>query len=286
MKQKLFFAMLLTGVLASAQTETDYQGKVGINTAEPKATLDLNPSTENAAVKPNASNEGLLIPRLSKERLAKVAPANLQESTLVYVNDASYAGSETTVKNVKSKGFYFYNGTEWTAVTGAGASSSVKTLYTDDGEISAARTVTVKNSGNLVFKREAGNNNEVVDVQGMLKVTSIDMNSDRRLKREIQPITQPNSLSALRPVSYYWNVEGEKRGGNKDLQYGFIAQEIEQVYPHLVNTSSDGYKSVNYIQVIPLLVKELQESQAKLKDLEGRLEKLEGKGSKANKSKK
>lgn len=283
MKQKLFFAMLLTGVLASAQT--DYQGKVGINTAEPKATLDLNPSTENAAVKPNASNEGLLIPRLSKERLAKVASTNLQESTLVYVNDVSYAGSETTIKNVKSKGFYFYNGTEWTAVIGAGA-SSVKTLYTDDGEISAARTVTVKNSGSLVFKREAGNNNEVVDVQGMLKVTSIDMNSDRRLKREIQPITQPNSLSALRPVSYYWNVEGEKRGGNKDLQYGFIAQEIEQVYPHLVNTSSDGYKSVNYIQVIPLLVKELQESQAKLKDLEGRLEKLEGKGSKANKSKK
>ena len=283
MKQKLFFAMLLTGVLASAQT--DYQGKVGINTAEPKATLDLNPSTENAKVKSNASNEGLLIPRLSKERLAKVASTNLQESTLVYVNDASYAGSETTVKNVKSKGFYFYNGTEWTAVIGAGA-SSVKTLYTDDGEISAARTVTVKNSGNLVFKREAGNDNEVVDVQGMLKVTSIDMNSDRRLKREIQPITQPNSLSALRPVSYYWNVEGEKRGGNKDLQYGFIAQEIEQVYPHLVNTSSDGYKSVNYIQVIPLLVKELQESQAKLKDLEGRLEKLEGKGSKANKSKK
>lgn len=283
MKQKLFFAMLLTGVLASAQT--DYQGKVGINTAEPKATLDLNPSTENAKVKSNASNEGLLIPRLSKERLAKVASTNLQESTLVYVNDASYAGSETTVKNVKSKGFYFYNGTEWTAVIGAGA-SSVKTLYTDDGEISAARTVTVKNSGSLVFKREAGNDNEVVDVQGMLKVTSIDMNSDRRLKREIQPITQPNSLSALRPVSYYWNVEGEKRGGNKDLQYGFIAQEIEQVYPHLVNTSSDGYKSVNYIQVIPLLVKELQESQAKLKDLEGRLEKLEGKGSKANKSKK
>ncbi|QHN65389.1 tail fiber domain-containing protein [Bergeyella cardium] len=283
MKQKLFFAMLLTGVLASAQT--DYQGKVGINTAEPKATLDLNPSKENAAVKPDASNEGLLIPRLSKERLAKVASTNLQESTLVYVNDASYAGSETTVKNVKSKGFYFYNGTEWTAVIGAGA-SSVKTLYTDDGEISAARTVTVKNSGSLVFKREAGNNNEAVDVQGMLKVTSIDMNSDRRLKREIQPITQPNSLSALRPVSYYWNVEGEKRGGNKDLQYGFIAQEIEQVYPHLVNTSSDGYKSVNYIQVIPLLVKELQESQAKLKDLEGRLEKLEGKGSKANKSKK
>ncbi|WP_120488473.1 tail fiber domain-containing protein [Bergeyella cardium] len=283
MKQKLFFAMLLTGVLASAQT--DYQGKVGINTEEPKATLDLNPSKENAAVKADASNEGLLIPRLSKERLAKVAPANLQESTLVYVNDVSYTGAETTVKNVKNKGFYFYNGTEWTAVIGAGA-SSVKTLYTDDGEISTDRTVTIKNAGSLVFKREAGNNNEAVDVQGMLKVTSIDMNSDRRLKREIQPITQPNSLAALRPVSYYWNVEGEKRGGNKDLQYGFIAQEIEQVYPHLVNTSSDGYKSVNYIQVIPLLVKELQESQAKLKDLEGRLEKLEGKGSKANKSKK
>ena len=79
-------------------------GKVGVNTAVPKATLDITPSNANAAVGAT-TNEGLLIPRLSKARLKNIAASELTESTLVYVNDATAASNPSTV-DVTSKGFY------------------------------------------------------------------------------------------------------------------------------------------------------------------------------------
>ena len=37
-------------------------------------------------------------------------------------------------------------------------------------------------------------------------------------------------------------------------QIGFLAQEVESVLPELVTTDTNGYKSVNYIGVVPILV--------------------------------
>ncbi len=47
----------------------------------------------------------------------------------------------------------------------------------------------------------------------------------------------------------------------KQRQYGFIAQEVEKIYPNLVSTANDEMKtkSVNYDGFIPLLVSSIQE---------------------------
>jgi hypothetical protein len=47
-------------------------------------------------------------------------------------------------------------------------------------------------------------------------------------------------------------------------QMGFIAQELEKVLPNSVQTdkSADAIKSVDYISIIPVLTKALQEQQA------------------------
>ncbi len=47
----------------------------------------------------------------------------------------------------------------------------------------------------------------------------------------------------------------------KARQYGFIAQEVEKIYPNLVSTASDDMrtKSVNYDGFIPVLVSSMQE---------------------------
>ena len=37
------------------------------------------------------------------------------------------------------------------------------------------------------------------------------------------------------------------------LQFGFIAQEVEQYFPHLVHTGGNGLKSLNYIGLLPVL---------------------------------
>ncbi|MBP7174027.1 MAG: tail fiber domain-containing protein [Cloacibacterium sp.] len=147
-------------------------------------------------------------------------------------------------------------------------------IYTSDGTISANRIVTVADTGSLVFQKPAGSTttNEVVNVLGTVKTTAIDLNSDQRLKENIKTLDSTTStLSALRPVSYHWNKKGKAKGGDDKLQYGFIAQEVEKVLPHLVNTDKEGYKSVNYIEVIPVLTKALQEEKLRNDSQEAKL---------------
>ena len=58
---------------------------------------------------------------------------------------------------------------------------------------------------------------------------------------------------------------------------GFIAHELQEHFPFLVNGEKDGkdYQSVNYLGLIGLLVKELQELKKKIKELQARIAVLE-----------
>ncbi len=61
-------------------------------------------------------------------------------------------------------------------------------------------------------------------------------------------------------MSYNWNALGKEHGGDIDkLQYGFIAQEVENILPAIVNTDSEGYKSIDYIKIIPFLTNAIRE---------------------------
>ncbi len=114
---------LLTGIVAMAQTQTteEVKGKVGINTDKPQATLEIQPNVANADA--NATtNEGLLIPRLSKARVAKMAAP--VESTLVYVTD-EVAEADNANFTGTGKGFYYYDGTtkKWVKQSGQAGQS-------------------------------------------------------------------------------------------------------------------------------------------------------------------
>jgi len=104
-----------------------------------------------------------------------------------------------------------------------------------------------------------GNASSTTTVNGNLIVNGTYSNpSDARYKKQIN--TLDNSLSniiSLRGANYYWKDE------NKDqrLQFGVIAQELEEVFPNLVHTNSDGYKSVNYIGLVPVLIEATKEQQ-------------------------
>jgi hypothetical protein len=95
--------------------------------------------------------------------------------------------------------------------------------------------------------------------------------SDSRLKKMITPVAKSLlSLTSLKGYHYYW--KDEKQGG--ELQTGLIAQNVEQIFPELVITNKDGYKSVNYIGLIPHLieaVKELDQRTAEVAELKKEL---------------
>ncbi len=102
--------IILLGLLAGTGLAFAQAGKVGVNTSNPEATLDIRPSAANAATTAT-TNEGVLIPRVSKARLNSIITANLKESTLVYVDNISGTTNPVT-SNVTSKGFYYYSSTE------------------------------------------------------------------------------------------------------------------------------------------------------------------------------
>jgi hypothetical protein len=75
--------------------------------------------------------------------------------------------------------------------------------------------------------------------------------SDERLKTNLQPIDNSiEKLTTLRTVTYNWQDEG--RG--KDAEVGVIAQDVQAVYPDLVNEDGNGYLQVDYKRLtVPLI---------------------------------
>ena len=54
----------------------------------------------------------------------------------------------------------------------------------------------------------------------------------------------------------------------KNKHYGLIAQELQEIYPDLVVESQDGFLAINYLEIIPLLIRSVQELNAKVEQYE------------------
>lgn len=141
---------ITAGLVASAAAFAQATGKVGVNTATPAATLEITPTTTNAA-DGATTNEGILIPRLTAARVAATAAPVV--GTLVYVTNAP-SGANATSFSDTTAGFYYWNGTIWTKM-GAGAAGVANNLYTADGVLATARTVN-QNNQNLTFTTGTG----------------------------------------------------------------------------------------------------------------------------------
>ncbi|MBK8495244.1 MAG: tail fiber domain-containing protein [Chitinophagaceae bacterium] len=57
-------------------------------------------------------------------------------------------------------------------------------------------------------------------------------------------------------------------------QIGFIAQEVEKVFPELVVTCKDGYKAVDYSKITPVLLEAIKDQQKQIDELNRKVEKL------------
>jgi len=56
-------------------------------------------------------------------------------------------------------------------------------------------------------------------------------------------------------------------GFDKETQLGFIAQEFEKVIPELVRNDENGYKSIDYVKLTPVLVEAIREQQKQIDEL-------------------
>ena len=120
-----------------------------------------------------------------------------------------------------------------------------------------------------------------VSVTGTVTASGSALISDRRYKKNITSISNTSTIEGLlnlRPVFYDWRRdEFPKHNFDSFTHYGFIAQEVEEVMPELVGSDENGWKTLRYIDVIPLLVKSFQIQQDELKVQEERILSLESK---------
>jgi hypothetical protein len=101
-----------------------------------------------------------------------------------------------------------------------------------------------------------------------LYASGFNQSSDLTLKTNINTLTNPlDKITALRGVSFNWIESGEP-------SIGFVAQEVQEVLPELVQ-GMEGGLSVEYSNIVAVAVEAIKELKAENDDLKARLEALE-----------
>ncbi|MDA3817861.1 MAG: tail fiber domain-containing protein [Prolixibacteraceae bacterium] len=132
----------------------------------------------------------------------------------------------------------------------------------------------VDNSWNSVFK---------VFGDGTVTVNGVAVHSDSTLKEDI--ITMDNQIDKLKKingVTYHLKRDKANDSKKKKTHYGFLAQDVEKIYPDMVFTNDSGVKSIFYTELIPVLLEAVKTQQAEIEsqnkqliEIEKRLAKLE-----------
>jgi hypothetical protein len=98
--------------------------------------------------------------------------------------------------------------------------------------------------------------------------------SDASLKQSVETMTDGLAIvAALRPVRFDWKPEA-RMGDHR--QFGFIADEVEEVAPEVIGRTRAGTRTLDYAKLTAALVGAVQSQQERIDSLEARLAALGG----------
>lgn len=193
----------------------------------------------------------------------------------------TYTGGKLGINNASTDTYYSLNAKDWSG------------MY-----------MTCKSSNFLQFDltpanpRIAGTGDEVAfyntqtDTFNSIQVANVYNYSDARAKDDVRTLESGLSyVLSLRPVSYKWKHDEKVQSFSSNLddavptvacgpmeddktQYGFLAQEVEEVIPDAIKTDEEGHKMINYTAIIPMLVQAVQELQATVEAQAQKIEQL------------
>ena len=151
----------------------------------------------------------------------------------------------------------------------AGATNSTDRLYLIGATSQEANpqtysksTVYIKDDG-ILMSLQGFIGGTITSVTAIYAVNGFFDTSDARVKTNVVEI-DASKADRVRLVEFD-RTDMEHHG------YGVIAQELEKVYPEMVNTDDKGFKSVNYDELAMVKIKYLEDKVARLEALVGRL---------------
>jgi len=159
-------------------------------------------------------------------------------------------GGDTTVNGITASNFKFSGAGEFggsiafnNAISVAGVSTLASTNVT--GNITATGNLTVN-----------GTINAGADIVAF-------SSSDSRLKDNLITIDSKNYVNSLTGFEFDWNERSKRSGKGK----GIIAQDLYKIDKSLVHVNNDGYLSVDYIGLIPVLIEEVKRLNIEIEEL-------------------
>jgi hypothetical protein len=291
----VFFGTDIVGVSTGGteRMRVDASGNVGIGTSSPGVVLNVVGATGIRVRGANSASSGALDLRadntactINANTFDAAVPLVFQIATTERMRIDSSGNLLVGATSAAGERFAVYN-TSTSQVTAIVRNNQTSSTATDIFQIQSAQA-----AGSGYHLQRAYSNGVVqfaVRGDGVVfaQNTTIQSLSDIRTKENVRNADDGlQTVLGLRPVRFDFK---EGFGNNRKNQLGFIAQEVEEVFPDAVDAAGqtdgngDPYKSVGPGAIIPVLVKAIQElkgindAQAQIiTALTARVEALEG----------
>ena len=195
----------------------------------------------------------------------------------VLINTTTDEGYKLYVNGGSSNGFLFYTTSAANQIKAAGTAPAITfsntiTSPTIGGSLGACTSAGQFLSGTaagdmILINQFTGNKLYITNYSGGVYLTqgatSWTANSDIRLKNINSHIENAvEKLSTLQTINFSYK---DDKTNKQNL--GLIAQEVEKIFPELIDKNGDGMLGVRYTELVPVLIKAIQEQQKEINEL-------------------
>ncbi len=176
----------------------------------------------------------------------------------------SLSMDDTVIIFDENRGFYFWKGTDSDSMVPFFSS----TPQDPSGAYVPFARMKIHGNGNVGIGTEDPDEQLVVYngiTTGKYTSSGWTHSSDIRLKKSIGPLAfDINKVLSLEAKRYDYKSEDPQVAG---AHIGFIAQEVELLFPEFIHTGSNGYKAIAYGEMVPVLVEAIKVQQADIEQM-------------------
>lgn len=267
----IFFVLLCAAVIsAKAQLKVDANGKVGVAISSPVSAADLSVSHNDGY---NYSSFAFGI--------------RAEKKTSKTYNVGIAGRSWNTSSSNRAIGLQ--------GVAGGGTSGwnygIVGGLIESTGNGAGIFGTTLQHTGVYIPGRYAGYFNGEVYVDNNITATSFITPSDIRLKQNVESVSETTEAGStlenvlnMNVIRYNYldfhkstmcdtatvDLSEPTQDITADTHYGLSAQELQSIYPELVKKGQDGNLGINYVELVPILIRSIQELKQELDEVKSK----------------